>query len=53
MILYLNSQEAGIARSSFMTQLLEGLEDNNDHREEYEEDIAALGGIIFLGKSLV
>lgn len=36
-----------------MTQLLEGLEDHDDQHEEYEEDIAALGGVIFLGKLLL
>lgn len=43
-------QAAGISRPSFISKLLGDYDDNITKEELSEEDIAALGGMVFLGK---
>ena len=43
----------GIAKDSFISTLLEDYESEGKKNEEHEEDITALGGVIFLGECLV
>ena len=45
-------QEAGVARKSFLSELLDDYETKGTYDKEHEEDIAAMGGIIFIGKLL-
>ena len=40
----------GIAKDSFISTLLEDYESEGKKNEEHEEDITALGGVIFLGE---
>lgn len=43
-------QEARTAKESFIAQLLEEYETEKNKDKDLEDDIAALGGILFLGK---
>lgn len=43
-------QEARTAKASFIAQLLEEYETEKNKDKDLEDDIAALGGILFLGK---
>lgn len=45
-----NLQAAGISRPSFISKLLGDYDENINKEELSEEDIAALGGMVFLGK---
>lgn len=45
-----NLQAAGISRPSFISRLLGDYDENINKEELSEEDIAALGGMVFLGK---
>ena len=43
----------GTAKDSFISTLLEDYESEGEKNEEHEEDITALGGVIFLGECRV